>query len=131
MRKSGASIPTVRLVSDSSSSARAKKAAPAATPKITKLAVRLDERINDALRTRIRYRGDLAAMAVQALETVDLSNVALVNAERMVRDTTISMPVKLHDQIKKLAGRRRTSMNIMVNTALAHWLAANGAVRLQ
>jgi hypothetical protein len=107
------------------------KSAPEKTPEVVKLAVRLDEGINDALRERIRYRGDLAAMAVEALETVDLANVALVSAERMVRDTTISMPVKLHRKIKKIADDRGTSMNIAVNTALAHWLATKGAIRLR
>ena len=70
-------------------------------------------------------------MAVGALETVDLSSVALISAERMVRDTTISMPVRIHKEIKKLADERGTSMNIAANTALAHWLAAKGAIRLR
>ena len=83
-----------------------KKAAAETAGEVIKLAVRLEEGINDALRTLIRYRGDLSAMAVEALETVDLSSVALISAERMVRDTTISMPVRLHKGIKKPAARR-------------------------
>ena len=88
MAKNANSIPVVRLVGDPPKTQR-KKAAAETTPEVIKLAVRLDEGINDALRTLIRYRGDLSAMAVEALETADLSSVALISAERMVRDTTI------------------------------------------
>jgi predicted transcriptional regulator len=41
----------------------------------------------------------------------------------MVRDTTITMPRSLHTKLKQIADSRDSSMNIMVNTALAHWLA--------
>jgi diphthamide biosynthesis methyltransferase len=93
--------------------------------------VRLNEGINDALRTLLRYRGDLSKMALQALETIDVARVALVSPdEPMVADTTISMPRTLHKRLKKIAEERRTSMNIVVNTALAHWLAGKGALRL-
>ena len=126
MAKNANSIPVVRLVGDPPKTQR-KKAAAETTGEV----IKLDEGVNDALRTLIRYRGDLSAMAVEALETVDLSSVALISAERMVRDTTISMPVRLHKGIKKLADERGTSMNIAVNTALAHWLAAKGAIRLR
>jgi hypothetical protein len=94
-------------------------------------AIRLNEGINEALRTLIRYRGDLSTMALEALEGVDLTRAALVSAEeRMVRDTTITMPRVLHKKLKKIAEDRDSSMNILVNTALAHWLAKKGALRL-
>lgn len=129
MPKNDKSIPTVRLVGDAPRNARQSK--PEKPQNVIKLAVRLDEGINDALRTLVRYRGDLAKFAVEALETVDLADVALVNPETMVRDTTISMSVSLHKNLKKLADQRGISMNIAVNTALAHWLAAKGAIRLR
>jgi hypothetical protein len=97
-----------------------------------KLAVRLNEAINDALRSLIRYRGDLSAMANEALSSIDLGTVALVSAdEKMVRDTTITIPRATHKKIKKIAEDRDSSMNIMVNTALAHWLAGKGALKLR
>jgi hypothetical protein len=55
---------------------------------------------------------------------------ALTVEEKMVRDTTISMPRTLHKKLKKISEDRDTSMNILVNTALAHWLAKKGALRL-
>src|SRR5215510_2167100 len=64
-----------------------------------KLAVRLNEGINEALRATIRYRGDLSTLALEALASVDLVQVPLVSAdERMVRDTTITMPRILHKE---------------------------------
>jgi hypothetical protein len=40
------------------------------------------------------------------------------------------MPRALHKSLKRTARDRGTSMNLVVNTALAHWLAAKGALRL-
>jgi cytidylate kinase len=123
------SKPVVRLERSSA----AKKARKKADTKVQtiKLAVRLNEGINEALRALIRYRGDLSAMSLEALESVDLDRVALVSAEeQMVRDTTVSMPRTLHKKLKKIAEDRDTSMNILVNTALAHWLAKKGELRL-
>ena len=97
-----------------------------------KLAIRLNEAINDALRGLIRYRGDLSGMAIEALSSVQLETAGLVSVEeKMVRDTTITIPRSLHKKLKKVAETRDTSMNIVVNTALAHWLASKGALKLR
>jgi len=62
---------------------------------------------------------------------VDLTGAALISAEeRMVRDTTIAMPRVLHKELKKIAVDRDSSVNILVNPALPHWLAKKGALRL-
>jgi hypothetical protein len=123
--------PIVRLESSSGAKKAPKKAVPEAKERNIKLAVRLNEGINETLRTLIRYRGDLSTMALEALGAVDLARAALVSAEeRMVRDTTITMPRILHKKLKKIADERDSSMNILVNTALAHWLAKKGFLRL-
>ena len=125
------SKPIVRLQPSSAAKRAQKKTVPEGKEQTIKLAIRLNEGINEALRTLIRYRGDLSTMALEALESVDLPRAALVSAdERMVRDTTISMPRLLHKKLKKIADDRDSSMNILVNTALAHWLAKKGALRL-
>ena len=122
------SKPLVRL--DTNSTAKARKTAQSKEKSI-KLAIRLNEGINEALRTLIRYHGDLSGVALEALSTVDLAHAALVSAEeRMVRDTTITMPRTLHKRLKVIASDRTSSMNILVNTALAHWLAKKGTLRL-
>lgn len=121
-----------RYVKLEGSTVRAKKKAPPAADQTIKLAVRLNENVNDALRTLIRYRGDLSNMATEALTSVDLEEVGLVSVdEKMVRDTTISMTRSLHKKLKKIADDRGTSMNILVNTGLAHWLAGKGALKLR
>jgi|tagenome__1003787_1003787.scaffolds.fasta_scaffold20775280_2 hypothetical protein len=123
--------PIVRLESSSGAKKVPKKAVPEAQERNIKLAVRLNEGINEALRTLIRYRGDLSTMALEALGAVDLARAALVSAEEpKVRDTTITLPRALHKKLKKIADERDSSMNILVNTALAHWLAKKGVLRL-
>src|SRR5215510_5989597 len=126
------SKPIVRLQNRSAAKKARKATVSDAKEQTIKLAIRLNEGINEALRALIRYRGDLSTMALEALESVDLTRAGLVSAEeRMVRDTTISMPRLLHKKLKKIADDRDSSMNILVNTALAHWLAKKGALRLE
>lgn len=121
-----------RYVRLESGSGKAKKKAAGAVEHTLKLAIRLNEAVNDALRGLIRYRGDLSSMAIDALTTVDLEKAGLVSADdKMVRDTTITMPRALHKKLKKISTDRGTSMNILVNTALAHWLAKKGALKLR
>ncbi len=123
--------PFVRLEKSSATKKARKKAVAEPKDLNIKLAIRLNEGINDALRTVMRYRGDLSAMALEALGTVDLTRVAMVSVEeKMVRDTTITMPRTLHQKLKKIAADRDSSMNILVNTALAHWLAKKGELRI-
>jgi hypothetical protein len=113
-------------------SGKPKKKAAGAVDHTLKLAIRLNEAINDALRELTRYRGDLSSMAIDALTTVDLEKAGLVSVEeKMVRDTTITIPRALHKKLKKISTDRETSMNILVNTALAHWLAQKGALKLR
>jgi hypothetical protein len=124
------SKPFVRLENPSPKSVQKERRA---SPKqqAIKLAIRLNEGVNEALRSLIRYRGDLSAMALEAIGAVDLARVTLVSAdERMVRDTTITMPRALHRRLREIADDRATSMNILVNTALAHWLAGKDLLKL-
>ena len=121
-----------RYVRLESGSGKPKKKAAGAVEHSLKLAIRLNEGVNDALRGLIRYRGDLSAMAIDALTSVDLEDAGLVSIEeKMVRDTTITIPRTLHKKLKKISKDRDTSMNILVNTGLAHWLAKKGALKLR
>lgn len=121
----------VRLESGKPNRKGKKRAAQQSEPTV-KLAIRLNETVNDALRTLIRYRGDLSAMAIEAINGIDLESAGLVSSEeKMVPDTTITLPKALHKKLKKIAEDRGSSMNIMVSTALAHWLAQKGALKLR
>jgi hypothetical protein len=124
--------PIVRLEHTTAAKKQAKKKAAPAPEPIIKLAIRLNEGVNEALRSLIRYRGDLSVMAIEALESTELVTVSLVSVEeKMVRDTTISLPRPLHKKLKKIAEDRGTSMNILVNTGLAYWLAKKGSITLK
>lgn len=121
--------PVVRLEQPAAGKKAVKKAGPGP---VIKLAVRLNEGVNEALRSLIRYRGDLSGMVLEALGGVELESTALVSGEdSMVRDTTISLPREVHGRLKRIAKERGTSMNILVNTGLAYWLAGKGLVALR
>lgn len=128
---SDTSKPTVRLAPQAAVKTAGKKRAVQSAEHSIKLAIRLSEGINESLRSLIRYRGDLSTMALEALSSTDLVQARLVSAdEGMVRDTTITLPRSLHKKLREIARERQTSMNILVNTALAHWLARKGELRL-
>src|SRR5260370_42567799 len=94
------SKPIVRLETSSAAKKAKKKAVAEAKEQTIKLAIRLNEGINEALRTLIRYRGDLSGMALEALESVALTLAALVSAEdRMVRETTTTLPLTLPNRL--------------------------------
>ncbi len=101
-------------------------------PSARKLVVRLLPLIDEHLRSIMRYRGDLTAMIIEAVNSVDLKSVRLVElvGDAPLRTTTIGLPPSLHKDLKAVAKIRSASMNIMVNTALAHWLAEKKVIRL-
>ena len=78
----------------------------------------------DELASRIEHAATLRGVSVEELVTISVE-------EKMVRDTTITIPRALHKKLKKISTDRETSMNILVNTALAHWLAQKGALKLR
>lgn len=99
---------------------------------IIKLAIRLNETVNETLRSMIRYRGDLSRFAIEALEQIDVRSVPLISTdEPLVPDTTISLPRSLHKKMRALSKDRSASMNILVSTALGHWLAKQGKLKLE
>ena len=99
---------------------------------IVKLAIRLNETVNETLRSMLRYRGDLSRFAIEALEEIDISSVPVISSqESVVPDTTISLPRSLHRKLRTLSKDRSVSMNVLVSTALAHWLAKQGKLKLE
>ena len=99
---------------------------------VRKLVIRLLPGINEHLRREMRYRGDFSAMIIEAINSVDLKTVLLVDlfSDTRLSTTTVALPPPLHDHLKALAKTRGASMNVMVNTAVAHWLAARKVIRL-
>ncbi len=102
------------------------------SPPVRKLVIRLLPVINEHLRRELRYRGDLSAMIIEAVNSADLRTVRLVDLANDTRmsTTTIALPPPLHAQIKAAAKARGASMTELVNTAVAHWLAGKKLIRL-
>jgi hypothetical protein len=71
-------------------------------------------------------------MIIEALDSVDLETAPLVDMglESRLPTTTVALPPELHARIKALAKARSSSMNEMVNTAIAHWMAGKKLIRL-
>ncbi len=88
-----------------------------------KLAVRLLDSVNLPLRDLVRFQGEFAGYIVEAIESVDLTKVPLVVIrDPKARDTTIRVSEAIFERLSSIAKERRTSVNALVNTALAHWL---------
>jgi hypothetical protein len=106
--------------------------APAKRPAVRKLVIRLLPGLNEHLRAEMRYRGDLQSMILEAINSVDLESVRLVEliSETRMGTTMISLSPTIHTHLKNLAKARNTSMNVMVNTAIAHWLAGKKIIQL-
>lgn len=96
--------------------------------------VRVLAPVNETIRQKAMYRGDLSEMVAQALESVDLNSVPLVAmrwGQEQFRGITIQIPVKLRDRLAAASKRREVSINTLINTALVHWLAAQGDVTIK
>ena len=106
--------------------------APTKRPAARKLVIRLLPGLNEHLRAEMRYRGDLQSMILEAINSVDLESVRLVElaSETRMSTTMIGLPATIHTHLKNLAKARNASMNVMVNTAVAHWLAEKNIIRL-
>jgi hypothetical protein len=106
--------------------------ATAKKPAMRKLVIRLLPELSELLRAEIRYRGDLQFKILEAINSVNLEDVRLVEliSETRMSTTLISLSPATHTNLKNLAKSRNTSMNVMVNTAIAHWLASKNIIRL-
>lgn len=99
-----------------------------------RLLVRVLAPINETLRQKAMYRGDLSGMVVQALESVDLQSVSLVAmtwGQEDFRRVTIQVPIKIRNKMVAASKKRGVSMNTLINTALVHWLAGQGDVKIK
>lgn len=99
-----------------------------------RLLVRVLGPVNETLRQKAMYRGDLSAMVVKALESVDLQSVPLVAmkwGQEDFRGVTIQVPIRTRNRMVAASKKRGVSMNTLINTALVHWLAGQGDVKIK
>ena len=88
-----------------------------------KLCVRLLDAVNFPLRDLVRFQGELAGYISEAIETVDLKTVPLVVIrDAKSRDTTIRVSEKVFKRLSAASKARDASVNVLINTAIAHWL---------
>jgi hypothetical protein len=101
-------------------------------PKTIKLAVRLLEGLNEPLRSMAQYRGDLSEIVMKAIEQVNLAEAALVDIRASKSsETCVMLSESSLRTLKKAAKQREVSLNALVNTAVAHWLADKKAIKLK
>jgi hypothetical protein len=87
-----------------------------------KLTVRLLDSLNEIVRRAALYRGDISKTITEALESVDLVQVKAVDLEEageLMRSTTIVLDSKVVSRLKQAAKTRGSSMNLLINSALA------------
>ena len=101
-------------------------------PKTIKLAIRFLTGLNAPLRSQTQYRGDLSQIVMDALLQVDLMNVALIDIrEPKEEETCLMLSDDSMKALKKASKQREVSLNVLVNTAVAHWLSEKKAIKLK
>src|SRR5258708_14240865 len=81
-----------------------------------RLLVRVLAPINETLRQKAMYRGDLSEMVVKALESVDLNSdplVAMRWGQEEFRGLTIQIPLKIPDNLVAASKKRRVPMTTL------------------
>jgi hypothetical protein len=101
-------------------------------PKTIKLAIRFLTGLNGPLRSQTQYRGDLSQIVMDALKQVDLMNATLIDIrEPKEEETCLMLAEDSMKALKKASKQREVSLNVLVNTAVAHWLAEKKAIKLK
>jgi hypothetical protein len=98
-----------------------------------RLAYRLLNTLDDALRTLMKRRGELSTYMIEALESADFTKMPLVdiNLEAKAPEVNMFMPTTLYKKIRAGAEKRDVSLNVIVNSAMAQWLAKRGLVDIR
>jgi len=77
--------------------------------------------VDTKLRDHIFRRGELFQLIILILKTVDLSTVPLLEMGEGLQNlatTTVKLPASLHARLKRMAKKRQSSMNALVNSAV-------------
>ena len=82
---------------------------------------RLKAEVDAKLRDRVYRRGELLKLIILILKTVDLSTIPILEMGddfKNLANTSVKLPAALHAKLKRIAERRRSSMNALVNSAV-------------
>ena len=98
-----------------------------------RLAYRLLFTLDDALRTLMKRRGELSLYVLDALDAADFQKMPLVdiNLEIKAPEVNMFMPTELYQKIRAAGKKRDVSLNVIVNSAMAQWLAKRGLVEIR
>jgi hypothetical protein len=83
--------------------------------------LRLLSEVDSRLRKHIARRGELVALIVLILNTIDLRTVPVLELGSDLQElaaTTVKLPASLHANLKRIASSRRSSMNALINSAI-------------
>lgn len=86
------------------------------------MTVRLTNPLNEIVRKAALYRGDISKTISEALDSVNLLKVNAIDLEEaggLAAGTTIVIDRKLFSRLKLAAKQRGSSMNLIINSALA------------
>ena len=92
-------------------------------PSEARMTLRLTKVLNETLRRAALYRGDISKTIAQALNSVDLIEVKAIDLEadgELAGATTIVIDSDLFQRLKQVSKERGSSMNLLINSALAH-----------
>jgi hypothetical protein len=97
-----------------------------------RLAYRLLNTLDDAVRTLMKRRGDLTAFMIEALETANLNEMPLVDIgmESKAAEVNMFIPVELYQRVHAAAETLSVSLNVIVNSAMARWLRKKGLIEI-
>src|SRR5689334_22633865 len=96
----------------------------AAVPKSVARFIRLRSDVNERLRARKLYRGELKAFIIEALTSADLNAITLTGAPgRSAPATMIAIPDVINRLLRNAAERRRCSQALLLNSAVENWLS--------
>lgn len=93
------------------------------SPGEERMTVRLTAPLNDTLRRAALYRGDISKTISEALKEVNLVQVKAIDLEaagELAKSTTIVIDSALFLRLKQASKQRGSSMNLLINCALAH-----------
>src|ERR1700693_2639615 len=95
--------------------------------------VRLLTALDELLRDKPRYAGELSTAINDALLAVDLNTVELIKLQsrqkQTGRETQVVILRRLRKSIHQVAQRRKCSMNQLVNSALLAYYSKTGKVQ--
>lgn len=81
----------------------------------------------------MKRRGELSMYVLEALDSADFQKMPLVdiNLEIKAPEVNMFMPTELYQKIRAAAEKRDVSLNVIVNSAMAQWLAKRGLVEIR